>query len=81
MNPYEDMRIFAQVMEAGSFTAAAERLGLSKQFVSRRVVQLEGRLGVRLVNRTTRSMSLTAEGELYFAHAARIKEKKNKVEK
>src|ERR1700756_736433 len=47
MNPFEDMRLFCQVMESGSFTAAAEHLGLSKQFVSRRLIQLEERLGVR----------------------------------
>ncbi|MGE8458429.1 MAG: helix-turn-helix domain-containing protein, partial [Pseudomonas alloputida] len=56
MNPYEDMRIFAQVMEAGSFTAAADRLGMSKQSVSRRLMQLEERLGVRLLNRSTRRL-------------------------
>ena len=50
MNPFEDMRLFCQVMESGSFTAAAEQLGLSKQFVSRRLIQLEDRLGVRLLN-------------------------------
>lgn len=51
MNPFEDMRIFCQVMESGSFTAASDKLGLSKQFVSRRLMQLEERLGVRLLNR------------------------------
>ncbi|EPN05176.1 LysR family transcriptional regulator, partial [Pseudomonas syringae pv. actinidiae ICMP 18804] len=50
MNPFEDMRIFCQVMESGSFTAASDKLGLSKQFVSRRLMQLEERLGVRLLN-------------------------------
>ncbi|QXH49461.1 LysR family transcriptional regulator [Pseudomonas fakonensis] len=72
MNPYEDMRIFAQVMEAGSFTAAAERLGLSKQFVSRRLMQLEERLGVRLLNRSTRRLDATPLGERYYQNALRL---------
>lgn len=72
MNPYEDMRIFAQVMEAGSFTAAAERLGLSKQFVSRRVMQLEARLGVRLLNRSTRRLDATPLGERYYQTGLRL---------
>jgi hypothetical protein len=59
MNPFEDMRLFCQVMESGSFTAAAEQLGLSKQFVSRRLIQLEDRLGVRLLNRSTRRLDIT----------------------
>lgn len=72
MNPYEDMRIFAQVMEAGSFTAAADRLGLSKQFVSRRLMQLEERLGVRLLNRSTRRLDATPLGQQYYASALRL---------
>ncbi|HDS1735634.1 MULTISPECIES: LysR family transcriptional regulator [Pseudomonas] len=72
MNPYEDMRIFAQVMEAGSFTAAAERLGLSKQFVSRRLMQLEERLGVRLLNRSTRRLDATPLGQQYYESALRL---------
>ncbi|WVV47205.1 LysR family transcriptional regulator [Pseudomonas sp. NA13] len=59
MNPFEEMRIFAQVMESGSFTAAADKLGLSKQFVSRKLMELEQRLGVRLLNRSTRRLDVT----------------------
>lgn len=72
MNPYEDMRIFAQVMEAGSFTAAAERLGMSKQSVSRRLMQLEERLGVRLLNRSTRRLDATPLGQHYYQSALRL---------
>jgi DNA-binding transcriptional LysR family regulator len=80
MNPYEDMRIFAQVMEAGSFTAAAERLGLSKQFVSRRVMQLEERLGVRLLNRSTRRLDATPLGQQYYQSALRLLSEVQQVE-
>lgn len=72
MNPYEDMRIFCQVMDSGSFTAAAEQLGLSKQFVSRRLMQLEQRLGVRLLNRSTRRLDVTPLGQTYYESALRL---------
>src|SRR5262249_34406126 len=54
---------FVQVAETRSFTRAAERLGLSKSAVGKAVAKLEGRLGVKLIQRTTRSLSLTCEGE------------------
>ncbi|MEG0634710.1 MAG: LysR family transcriptional regulator [Pseudomonas sp.] len=72
MNPFEDMRVFAQVMESGSFTAAADKLGLSKQFVSRRLMQLEARLGVRLLNRSTRRLDVTPLGQAYYEAALRL---------
>ncbi|MGY2291321.1 LysR family transcriptional regulator [Pseudomonas sp. SDO528_S397] len=72
MNPFEDMRLFCQVMESGSFTAAAEQLGLSKQFVSRRLIQLEARLGVRLLNRSTRRLDVTPLGQSYYESALRL---------
>lgn len=72
MNPYEDMRIFTQVMQAGSFTAAADLLGMSKQSVSRRLMQLEERLGVRLLNRSTRRLDATPLGQQYFDSAVRL---------
>lgn len=61
------MRIFVEVVEAGSFTAAAESLGLSKSSVSRKVAELESRLGVQLLRRTTRKIALTDVGEIYYA--------------
>jgi DNA-binding transcriptional LysR family regulator len=72
MNAFEDMRLFVQVMESGSFTAAADQLGLSKQYVSRRLMQLEGRLGTRLLNRSTRRLDITPLGQSYYESAVRL---------
>ncbi len=80
MNPFEDMRLFCQVMESGSFTAAAEQLGLSKQFVSRRLIQLEDRLGVRLLNRSTRRLDVTPLGQSYYESALRLLSEVEQVE-
>lgn len=62
--------IFVAVIENGSFSAAARTLGISKSAVSKRITQLEQHLGVRLLHRTTRKLSLTEAGERYFEHAA-----------
>ncbi len=67
-----EMAIFAHVVEAGSFTGAAKNLGLPKSTVSRKITQLEERLGVRLIQRTTRSLRLTDTGTAYYNHCARI---------
>jgi DNA-binding transcriptional LysR family regulator len=63
----EDVAVFVAVAEQGSFTKAAKEMGLPPTTVSRRVRELEGRLGVRLLHRTTRSLALTDQGERYFA--------------
>ncbi len=68
----EDMRLFARVAEALSFTAAARGLGVPKQTLSRRVAALELALGVRLLHRTTRRLHLTAPGVAYAARCAEI---------
>ncbi len=60
------MTAFARVVEAGGFTAAAEHLNLSRAMVSRLVQQLEDNLGTRLLNRTTRRLSLTEAGRAYY---------------
>ncbi len=78
MNPFEDMRIFCQVMDSGSFTAAADQLGLSKQFVSRRLMQLEERLGVRLLNRSTRRLDVTPWGRAITNQPCACSAKSNK---
>lgn len=67
----DDVRIFTRVVEVGSFTRAAAELNLPKSTVSRRISQLEDKLGVRLLQRTTRKLHLTAAGELYFRHTSR----------
>jgi DNA-binding transcriptional LysR family regulator len=66
MGRLEEMQAFLRTAEAQSFTAAAQRLGLSKSMVSQRVADLEARLGVRLLNRTTRRLSLTEAGQAFF---------------
>lgn len=60
------MKVFANVVEAGSFAAASERLGLSRAMVSKHMAHLESHLGTRLLNRTTRRLSLTESGSAYF---------------
>ena len=67
-----EIYVFAQVVRAGSFVRAARKLGMPKSTVSRKVVDLEARLGARLLERTTRSLRLTDTGRAYFAHAERI---------
>ena len=68
MQDLNDMRYFAEVVASGGFAAAGRTLGLPKSRLSRRVAALEARLGVRLLQRTTRKLSLTAVGELYHRH-------------
>ena len=67
MDRFEEMRVFAAVVDAGSFVRAADALELSKTAVSRHVSELEARLGVRLLHRTTRKLSLTPEGQVFHA--------------
>jgi DNA-binding transcriptional LysR family regulator len=74
MQDLNDMLYFAEVAEAGGFSAAARRLGIPKTKLSRRVAELESRLGVRLLHRTTRRLSLTAVGEVYLRHCVSMRE-------
>jgi DNA-binding transcriptional LysR family regulator len=66
------MRVFAQVVEAKTFSAAADKLGMSKSLASRHVSALEHSLSVKLLNRSTRKLSLTEAGALFYEHCARI---------
>ncbi len=67
-----DLGFFSTLAAAGSLSAAARELGISTPAVSKRLALVEARLGLGLVNRSTRRMSLTPEGELYLEHARRI---------
>jgi len=67
-----DLGFFSTLAASGSLSAAARELGVTTPAVSKRLAQLEARIGVPLVNRTTRRMSLTPEGDVYLAHARRI---------
>jgi DNA-binding transcriptional LysR family regulator len=72
MSLFEDMTVFVRGVEAESFSGAAQRLGLAKSVVSRRMASLEGRLGTSLFHRTTRRLSLTETGHAYYERARRI---------
>lgn len=74
MHDINDMLFFAQVVKAKSFSAAARDLDVSKSRVSKSVARLEAALGVRLLQRSTRRLSLTEVGEAYFEHCDRIAE-------
>lgn len=67
----KEVLVFTQVVRSGSFTAAARELGMQKSTVSRKVSDLEERLGVRLLQRTTRTLHLTDEGRIFFEHCQR----------
>ncbi|MDV7211106.1 DNA-binding transcriptional regulator, LysR family [Azotobacter beijerinckii] len=72
MNQVSELAFFTLLVKLGSLAATARELNLTPPAVSKRLAQLEQRLGVRLLNRTTRSISLTGEGEVYLLNAQRI---------
>lgn len=72
MDRFEDMRCFLQVVETQSVTKAADVMGLAPSAVSRRLKELERRLGATLMTRTTRRMSLTEAGQIFAARAERV---------
>jgi DNA-binding transcriptional LysR family regulator len=74
MTDLNELQFFVQVSQAQSFTLAAKHLGVPKSTVSRAVLRLETRLGVRLVERTTRRVALTEAGELYLDRCQRVLE-------
>lgn len=72
MSDFEDIQIFVRVAELGNLSAAGRELRHSAAVVSNRIARLEERLGVRLLNRTTRRVNLTTEGDVYYRHCLRI---------
>ncbi|MCG8670147.1 MAG: LysR family transcriptional regulator [Pseudomonadales bacterium] len=81
MQDLNEMAIFAKVVEAGSFTKAADRMGLPKSTVSRKISQLEERLDVRLLNRTTRVLKPTETGKLYYQHCSKMLEEAEEADR
>ena len=74
MQDLNDLLYFAEVVDRGGFAAAGRTLGIPKSRLSRRVAELESRLGTRLLQRTTRKLSLTAVGEQYHRHCVAMRE-------
>jgi DNA-binding transcriptional LysR family regulator len=74
MQDLNDMVFFAEVAERGGFAAASRALGIPKSRLSRRVAELEERLGVQLMQRSTRRLSLTPAGEIYLRHSAAMRD-------
>ncbi len=81
MLPVQQMILFARVVDAGSFAAAAKGLGQTRAAVSKQIAALEERIGAQLLNRTTRSMHLTEIGAEFYARCARIAEEAEEAER
>lgn len=81
MQDLNEMAIFAVVVGSGSFTKAAEKLKLPKSTVSRKVSQLERRVGVRLINRTTRNLKPTETGKIYHQHCLKMLEQAEEADR
>lgn len=80
MDKFQEMRVYAAVVDAGSFVRAADDLQMSKAATSRHVADLEARLGVRLLQRTTRRLSLTEEGEVFYARCKTLLNELEEIE-
>ena len=80
MSEFAAIPVFVAVVENGGFSAASRTLGVSKSAVSKRINQLENHLGVLLLHRTTRKLSLTEAGERYYEHAAQALSAAGKAE-
>ncbi|MHA1597388.1 MAG: LysR family transcriptional regulator [Alphaproteobacteria bacterium] len=72
MESLTGLNVFVRVVDTGGFSAAARDLGMSKSAVSKRIARLENHLGVRLLNRTTRRLSATEAGTVFYERASRI---------
>src|SRR5580700_5284355 len=80
MDTMLSMKVFQQVVESGSFVGAAERLNLSTAMTSKHLMHLEKHLGTRLLNRSSRSLSLTESGKLFFERCKGILEEVEEAE-
>lgn len=80
MDRFDELNTFVRVVESGSFTAAADDLDMAKSAVSRRIAELEKRLGAQLFRRTTRRLNLTDSGRGFYEHAKRIIEDLDEAE-
>lgn len=74
MDSLDDMILLVEVAETGSFTRGGQRLGMPKSTASQRIAQLEARLGLRLLNRSTRQVTLTAAGQIYLDYCRRVRD-------
>jgi DNA-binding transcriptional LysR family regulator len=74
MNPFSDIAFFSLLIKKGSLYSAAQEMGVTPPAVSKRLANLEARLGVRLLNRTTRRISLTPEGDIYLIEGSKVLE-------
>ena len=81
INRSGEMEVFARVVELGGFSAAARAFRMSPSAVSKLVARLEARLGVRLINRSTRKLQLTPEGTAYYDRSIRILDDINTAER
>ena len=72
MGQLEDLQVFVRVVDAGGIGRAATQLGMAKSAVSRRLSEPEARLGLRLINRTTRKSNLTEAGRAYYQRAGQV---------
>ena len=79
-NLLDGISVFVQVVQSKSFVNAAEKMNHSTSYISKEVSKLETRLGVRLLHRTTRTLSLTSEGEIYYRQCQQIIEDALQVE-
>lgn len=74
MDSLDDMILLVEVAETGSFTKGGQHLGMPKSTASQRIAQLEARLGLRLLNRSTRQVTLTAAGQIYLDYCRRVRD-------
>lgn len=81
MDRFDEMQSFVRVVESGGISAAAERFGMAKSAVSRRLQELENRLGVQLLQRTTRRINLTEDGRSFYHHCQRILDELEEAER